>query len=119
MFKSRFGLCNKVEAAPDPRLGELGRRDFFFRCGRGLGGLALSHMLHQDGFFAATAPSNPLASKAGHFPAKAKSCIFLFMYGAPSQMDTFDPKPILTKYHGTPITRIYGSLEKRIYVGSP
>ena len=54
-----------------------------------------------------------------HHPARAKACIFLFMAGAPSQMDTFDPKPKLDKYHGKPVTRIYGSYEKRMYVKSP
>src|SRR5262245_4209897 len=43
---------------------------------------------------------NPLAPKAPMFPAKAKSVIFLFMYGGPSQVDTFDPKPGLVKYDG-------------------
>src|SRR4051812_49354409 len=120
MFKRRSGLCDKVEPWPGPLLGELGRRDFFFRLGKGMGSMALSWMLHQDGFFAAEQPADPLAPKPPHLPAKAKSCIFLFMYGAPSQMDTFDPKPALAKYHGTPITRVYGSgNEKRLYVGSP
>ena len=45
----------------------------------------------------------PLAPKAPHFPAKAKACIVLFMYGGVSQVDTFDPKPELIKQHGKPI----------------
>ena len=124
MAKGEFDFCDQVEPAPDPRLGELGRRDALFRFGVGLGSLAFSSLLHQDGWASATeppanSPENPLAVKSPHLPAKARSCIFLFMVGAPSQMDTFDPKPVLTKYHGKPITRLYGSLEKRLFVGSP
>ena len=47
--------------------------------------------------------ASPLAPKAPHFPAKAKACIVLFMYGGVSQVDTFDPKPELTKHNGKPI----------------
>jgi hypothetical protein len=119
MPKNWMGVCNCVEAPPDPRLGALGRRDFLFRFGRGVGSLALTSLLYRDEYLHAETPADPLAPKPPHFPAKAKSCIFLFMYGAPSQMDTFDPKPALAKYHGTPVTRVYGTLEKRIYVGSP
>ncbi len=48
-------------------------------------------------------PSNPLAPKPPHFPAKAKHVIFLFLNGGPSQVDTFDPKPMLSKYSGQPL----------------
>jgi hypothetical protein len=50
----------------------------------------------------AAAPMNPLAPKAPHFAPKAKHVIFLFLNGGPSQVDTFDPKPMLDKYHGQP-----------------
>jgi len=113
-------VCQDVESSPDPRLGELGRRDFIYRFGRGLGSVALSSLLCQEGLLSKVeASSNPLAPKPPHLPGKAKSCIFLFMFGGPSQMDTFDPKPALAQYHGTPVNRIYGTMEKRIYVGSP
>ena len=46
---------------------------------------------------------SPLAEKPQHFPAKAKHCVFLFMNGGPSQVDTFDPKPELTRQHGKPL----------------
>ena len=49
------------------------------------------------------AQNNPLAFGTGHFPAKAKSIIWLHMTGAPSQMDTFDYKPVLNKKHGMPL----------------
>ena len=48
-------------------------------------------------------PRNPLASRPPHFPAKAKRVIFLFMHGGPSQVDTFDPKPLLDRDHGKPL----------------
>src|SRR5437870_5076830 len=120
MPKKSLDVCNRVEPLPDPRLGGLGRRDCLFRLGRGVGSLALSSLLYQDDFFAAEPSADPLAAKPPHFNGKAKSCIFLFMLGGPSQMDTFDPKPALLKHHGTPHTRIYGSsLMKMLYVGSP
>merc|ERR1711964_813870 len=46
---------------------------------------------------------SPLFPRQPHFPAQAKSCIFLFMYGGPSQVDLWDPKPELTKHHGQPM----------------
>ena len=55
---------------------------------------------------AATGPEAPLAVKNPHYPAQAKSCIFLFMYGGPSQVDLFDPKPELKKRHGQPIPNL-------------
>lgn len=116
-------MCRNVES---PLGGELGRRDLLSRFGRGMGSIALTSLLQQDGVLsAATAGVDPLAAKKQHFPAKAKSCISLFMYGGPSQMDTFDPKPALTKFHGTPVTRVYAgggngaNREERLYVGTP
>ena len=84
------------------------RRELFREVGGGFGALALIDLLTRDGFFAqsaqaATQPTEQfLAPKAPHFPAKAKRVVFLFMNGAPSQVDTFDYKPALTKYNGTP-----------------
>lgn len=51
----------------------------------------------------ANAPGSPLAPKKPHFPGKAKHVVHLFMNGGPSQVDTFDPKPLLDKYHGKPL----------------
>jgi hypothetical protein len=73
--------------------------------GGGFLSLALVDLLGRDGFFSsAHAGESPAAGSARstHFPAKAKHCIFLFMNGAPSQIDTFDPKPALDKHHGQP-----------------
>ncbi|MCY3758668.1 MAG: hypothetical protein OXG96_13185, partial [Acidobacteria bacterium] len=84
LIKPQFDQCGNVEVQ-DPRAGELGRRDFLFRMGRGIGGTALSYMLARDGLLAkGTSAGNPLAPKAPHFAPKAKACIFLFMGGAPS-----------------------------------
>src|SRR5204863_8884413 len=90
------------------------RREFLWQVGGGFAGLALIDLLSASGFFASTAAastlqrfnastsSSPLAPRQPHFPAKAKRCVFLFMNGAPSQVDTFDLKPALTKFNGTP-----------------
>lgn len=74
------------------------RREMLCRCANGFGGLALATLLAEQ-----ARAEDPLAVRAPHFPAKAKSVIFLFMDGGPSQMDTFDPKPRLEKDHGKPI----------------
>jgi hypothetical protein len=70
------------------------RRDFLFQAGGGLSGVALAQMLHAD---------NPYAVKTPHHPARAKAVISLFMSGGVSQVDTFDPKPLLAKYAGKPL----------------
>lgn len=86
------------------------RREFLARAGVGFGSLALSFMLAQEAMADTKAAGkgpkgrlNPLTPKPPMFPARAKSVIFLFMYGGPSQMDTFDPKPELVKHHGKTI----------------
>lgn len=80
------------------------RRDFLRRAGNGFGMLALADLLGQEGLLSsaqgAIAPINPLASKKGHFPGQAKSVIYLFMNGGPSQVDTWDFKPDLAKQDG-------------------
>lgn len=76
------------------------RRDFFTRAGSGLAGVALADLLAQN---ASAATVNPFAAKAPHHAARAKSVIWLFMEGGPSQVDTFDPKPLLSKLHGQAI----------------
>jgi hypothetical protein len=74
------------------------RRKFFRTCAGGIETIALAHLLQSEG--RAGDVLNPLAPKPPHFAPKAKNVIFLFMEGAPSQMDLFDPKPALQKYHG-------------------
>lgn len=91
--------------------GCMSRRDMLSRMGTGLGMLGLAGLLGDENLLAADAQSaaqassyqNPLAPKAPHFPAKAKHVIHLFMTGGPSHVDTFDPKPLLTKYDGKPL----------------
>src|SRR5713226_3523199 len=75
----------------------LSRRELLQRLGTGLGVLGLAGVLADE---AVSAPANPLAPKSPHFAPKAKRVIHLFMNGGPSQVDTFDPKPALVKYHG-------------------
>jgi hypothetical protein len=81
------------------------RRDMLATCANGFGGLALASLLAEPAFGAAPAENskNPLAPRPPHFKPKAKSVIFLFMDGGPSQIDTFDPKPRLAREHGSPI----------------
>ena len=88
----------------------ISRREMLRRAGLGFGSWALLDLLARDGFgksaigiARSASPSNPLAPKPPHFPAKAQSVIFLFMQGGPSHIDTFDPKPILARMHGQPL----------------
>jgi len=74
------------------------RRSFFRSCAGGIETLALASLLEREGL-AGNAP-DPLTPKAPHFAPHAKNVICLFMEGAPSQMDLFDPKPALQKYSG-------------------
>ena len=78
----------------------LSRRRFLSESYLGLGGLALLDMLVADSAPAAPKLEHPLAIKPQHRPAKAKNCIFLFMEGGVSQMDTFEYKPVLEKLAG-------------------
>jgi hypothetical protein len=96
------------------------RRHFFADCGLGVGAMALGSLLGGDRPARAadgheTDPSrprpaarlrdrhDPLAARSGHFPARARSVIFLFMAGGPSQLELFDYKPRLQDYSGRPI----------------
>src|SRR5881392_1542675 len=82
----------------------MNRRDFLTRAGGGFGMLALASLLQEQGLLAADAieenAPNPVAVRPPHFAARAQRVIFLFMGGGPSQVDTFDPKPELTKLDG-------------------
>ena len=85
------------------------RREFLWETGCGFGALGLSALLDGDGFFASKARAseskfvNPMAPKKSHFPAKAKACIFVFCYGGPSHIETFDYKPKLYPLDGKTI----------------
>ena len=75
------------------------RRDFLDRCLGGLGVASIAHLMAAEGRTGAV-QANPLAPRDPHFAPRAKNVIFLFQAGAPSQMDLFDPKPTLQKWHG-------------------
>ncbi len=74
------------------------RRQILQTMGSGFGMMSLRGLMANE-----SPVVNPLAPKAPHFPAKAKHVIYLFLNGGVSQVDTWDPKPMLTKYHGKPI----------------
>lgn len=108
---------DREEPSPTPRLTPCGRtrRELLWEMGGGFVGTALTAMLAADGFFAPAAgaadaadaaTATPLAPKPPQFPGKAKAVIVLFMYGGVSQVDTFDPKPELTKRTGQPIPNL-------------
>jgi hypothetical protein len=94
---------------PNLRGAYTSRRDFLFRAGEGIGGLALAFLLKQDGLLAADGCENtagvksPFSPKMPHFKPRAKNVISLFMCGGVSHLDTFDPKPALDKFHGQPL----------------
>ena len=96
------------------------RREFLRRAGGGFGMLALTSLLGRDGLLAseaaaqhASAVTNPLASRAPHFPARVRNVIFLFMSGGPSHVDLFDPKPELIRLAGQPIPESFGTFKTR------
>ena len=81
------------------------RRRFFRYCAGGLETIALGHLLSLEGRSASGAlpQVNPLAPKPAHFGPKARNVIFLLMAGGPSQIDLYDPKPDLQRWHGKPL----------------
>lgn len=85
----------------------LSRRTLLQRCGGGLGLWAAADLLRHEGVLASESPGGaaalPLSPKRPHFPAQAQRVVHLFMNGGPSQVDTFDPKPLLDQYHGQPL----------------
>lgn len=81
------------------------RRHFFQDCGMGLGSVALASLLQSGKVAANSAKLNPLAPKKPHFNPTAKRVIYLFMAGAPSQLDLFDYKPALMKLEGKPLPK--------------
>src|SRR6185369_4134480 len=99
----------------DPRIS---RREMLRRASNGFGALALSALLGAGGVSGAMGGVSedtrrrPLEPKAPHFPGRARSVIFLFMEGAVSQVDSFDYKPMLAKYHGQDPREAIGHLEK-------
>jgi len=89
---------------------DLVRRDFLTTTASGLGALALGSLLRQDGLLAddTIVRDNPLVPRPPHFSARAKNCVFIFLAGAPSQIDLLDPKPKLVERHGQPLPESMG-----------
>jgi hypothetical protein len=86
-------MSHPMNMHPD-RLRNTTRRHFFRECGVGVGKIALASLLAQ---------ARADGAKSPHFAPKAKRVIYLFMAGAPSQLDLFDPKPALRKFDGQPV----------------
>ena len=78
------------------------RRQWLNQTGAGFGSIALASLLRRDGYGADRSLS-PLVAATPHYTPRIRSVIFLFMYGGPSHIDLFDPKPTLAKYDGQPI----------------
>src|SRR5579885_1655940 len=114
----------------------LTRRELLCRTGMGMGALALGGLMAETGLLGRPAfggegsPAtrtgsspiavNPLLPKAPPLPAKAKRVVHLFMNGGPSHVDTFDPKPTLTRYHGKPVpTNLPTERKTGAALGSP
>src|SRR5262245_46578939 len=97
---------------PDPHVPRFtSRREFLLKAGGGFGALALAHLLGRDGLLAAgpaTDPARPLTPRPPQLAPRAKAVIFLFMEGGPSHLDTFDPKPELTRLHGQKLPASFG-----------
>src|SRR6266567_2493597 len=82
------------------------RRQFLSCCGMGLGALGLASLLSEEALAASGTGSG--AVKPTHFPAKAKHVIHIFAQGAPSHIDTWDPKPVLAKYQDQSLPGLNG-----------
>ena len=82
------------------------RRDFLSRSGMGIGSLAFLDLMSRE----AAAAGNPLRPAGAHLVPRARAVISLFMHGGPSQIDTFDPKPLLAKYTGQTLPASFANL---------
>jgi hypothetical protein len=98
----------------------LTRRDLLFRAGGGFGGLALSALLAREAGAAPEGGVNPVAPRVPPLPARARSVIFLFMVGGPSHIETFDPKPEVTRLTGQQMPLEFGGITSQfIRPGTP
>ena len=95
----------KMKVVPASIMPTMTRREALCKLGSGFGMVGLADLLSNSllGATPASSLQDPLAVRAPHFPARAKHVIFLFLNGGLSQVDTFDPKPMLTKYNGQPM----------------
>ncbi len=90
----------------------LSRRDLLFKAGHGFGAVALSSLLQGAG-------SSPLAPRPPHTMPRAKAVIYLFMHGGTSHVDTFDPKPELTRRSGQPLSVELAKTIKTSFIHDP
>ena len=99
--------CQRYLAQP------ISRRELLSQAAQGFGGIALTTMLAENALASTqdATTNSSLAAHVPHFPAKAKNVIFLYMDGGPSQVDTFDPKPILDRYDGRAPHEVIGKVE--------
>src|SRR2546428_10473589 len=92
------------------------RREFLFKAGSGFGARALAYLLERDGLLPGAETdsnsrlANPLAPRQPHQAARTKAVIFLFMEGGPSHIDTFDPKPELSRRQGQRLPASFGTV---------
>ena len=96
--------------------GVVTRRRILCQAANGFGAIALQHLLDRQA--RASKAQNPLRPKAPHFEAKARAVIFVFNVGAPSSIDTFDPKPLLNERAGEPMPESFGAVGGQFTDGS-
>jgi hypothetical protein len=99
---------NAAEHLPQPEDYFLTRRQFLQRAGMGFGALSLAGLMGESLLHGATDATGSLLPKAPHFPAKAKHVVHIFAQGAPSHIDTWDPKPLLQQHNGKSIPGAQG-----------
>src|SRR6266540_4423926 len=95
-----------------PETSPSSRREFLKHAGAGLGMIALSSLLGEEGLLARE-DGVPLGPKGPHHEPHAKRVIFLFMSGGPSSIDLLDPKPELTRLHGQKLPESFGPVKTR------
>jgi len=101
----------------------LTRRRFLTRCGMGLGAMSLAALFGETSVLVPAAHGaenlNPLLPKMPQFPGRAKRVVHFFLNGGPSHVDSFDPKPALTKYAGQPLPGEYIKTERKTGAAFP
>jgi hypothetical protein len=99
---------------------QVSRRHLLQTAGTGLGWLALSALLQADQS-SPTVGANPLAPRSPHFEPRARHIIHIYLNGGPSQVDTWDPKPELTKWGGKklPLVNVTTERETGVALASP
>src|SRR5687768_17046952 len=103
-------------------LSSFSRREFLSKCGMGMGAVSLAALFGEAGLFPSSvqsAPVNPLSARMPHFAPRAKRVVHFFLNGGASHVDTFDPKPALTKYAGKPLPGEYIKTERKTGAAFP